>query len=225
MFPIYILAGGLATRLGNISSYTPKSLIDINGKPFLHYQLQKLIENNFIDITLCIGHLGEQIENYIKNSCYSNINISFSHDGPTKLGTGGALKKAIKHQKSPFFVMYGDSYLDIDYKKVQEKYESNKASPLMTIYKNKNMYDKSNVLLDGKVIRYSKKDKMKNAQYIDYGLSIFKNSHLEKFDSSFELSQVQEYFSKKSMIQVYVSKNRFYEVGSLEGISELKSIL
>lgn len=224
MFPIYILAGGLATRLGKISKKTPKCLIKINNKPFIYFQLKNLIENDVHDITLCLGYLSEQVIEYIDNSEFKDIGIKYSFDGEKRLGTGGAIKKAIYNTSSPFFVMYGDSFLNIDYHDAQKGFDAKKG-PLMTIFKNNNLYDTSNVFFDGSVINYSKSNFQLEAKYIDYGLSIFTKDHFKKFDGEFDLSKLQEYFSQKKNLQWYEAKNRFYEIGSMEGLEELKKIL
>ncbi len=224
MYPIYILSGGLATRLGDISKKTPKCLIEINGKPFLHYQLESLIKNNINDITLCLGYLSDMVIEYVKDSEFRDQNISFCFDGKKRLGTGGAIKKAVQKESNPFFVMYGDSYLDINFIDVCKCFD-NRNGPLMTIFKNNNQYDVSNVSFDGKNMKYSKTSNIENAEYIDYGLSIFSREHFENFEGTFDLSTLQEYYSKKNKMQWYVAKKRFYEIGSVKGLKEIKNIL
>jgi len=110
MYDIAILCGGLAKRLGEITTNTPKSLININGKPFIYHQLKLLEKNNFSHIVLCIGHFGEKIQQYVE-SLNLNMKIDFSYDGDFLLGTGGAIKKATNLLSESFFVLYGDSYL------------------------------------------------------------------------------------------------------------------
>tara|TARA_A100001011_G_C14206367_1_gene797967 strand:- start:334 stop:1008 length:675 start_codon:yes stop_codon:yes gene_type:complete len=224
MYPIYILSGGLATRLGDISKKTPKCLLEINGKPFLHYQLKSLIKNNINDVTLCLGHLGDMVVKYVKNSEFRDHNISFCFDGKKRLGTGGAIKQAVQLESTPFFVMYGDSYLDISFKDVYDNFDD-KNGPLMTIFKNNNQYDVSNVSLEGKNLKYSKTLNLDNAEYIDYGLSIFSKEHFKNFEGTFDLSALQEYYSFKNKMQWYIAKKRFYEIGSVKGLEEIKNIL
>jgi len=78
---VVILAGGLATRLRPLAERIPKSMILINGKPFLQYQLGLLKENNIRDIILCVGYLSEQIETYFGDGKRFGVNIKYSKEG------------------------------------------------------------------------------------------------------------------------------------------------
>ena len=96
MFPIIILAGGLATRLRPITEKIPKSLIEINGLPFVYHQLDLLEQKGFNKIHFCLGFLGELVEKAVRESEYfTRISISFSYDGGTLLGTGGTIRNII----------------------------------------------------------------------------------------------------------------------------------
>ena len=226
MYPIYILAGGLAKRLGKISKSTPKCMLPIKGKPFIYYQLKKIKEyNSNISITLCLGHLSEEIVKYIKNSEFQDLNLSFSFDGDKRLGTGGAIKKAVRNETQPFFVMYGDSYLDISFLEVEKKYNPSSPGPLMTIYENNGMYDQSNISLEDGNITYSKSFPQSDSNYIDYGLAIYKKEHFAKDKINFDLSEIQEYYSLKKELQFFETFNRFFEIGSIEGLNEFREFL
>ena len=95
LYPVLILAGGLGTRLGKLSKNSPKSLININGKPFIDYQLKYLKLQGVNEVVICTGYLGEQIKNYVGNGIKFNLQVSYSEDGSKKLGTGGAILKAL----------------------------------------------------------------------------------------------------------------------------------
>ena len=139
---ILILTGGRAKRLGNISKNIPKSLIIFNNKPFLFYQLKLLEKNNFKKIIISTGYLSNKIKNYI-TSINKNLKLKIviSHDGRKILGTGGAIKKALPKLSNNFFIIFGDSYLDINYKKVYLNFIKSKKLGLMTVYKNNNSKD------------------------------------------------------------------------------------
>ena len=89
-----LLCGGLATRLGNLAKTVPKSMIPIEGKPFLEYQVENLKNHSIKDIILCVGHLSEKIEDYFGNGSKFGVNIQYSHDGDKPLGPIGAVKNA-----------------------------------------------------------------------------------------------------------------------------------
>ena len=224
MIPIVILCGGLGTRVQQEYKGIPKSLIPINGIPFLDIQIMSLVKSGFKSFYLSTGYLGELIEDHIsKNSMYKNITIKIIRDSSHALGTGGALKNVAKHISSPFFVIYGDSYLDINYKKMFKTYKLNQG-PMISIYKNYNLFDKSNCWFEGDILRYSK-EHSEIFDYIDYGVSIYENCYFESYHDSFDLSLLQENYSKIGKLQFYKNKKRFYEIGSIQGIKELSQFL
>ena len=218
-----ILAGGFGTRLKSLTVDTPKSMVEINNKPFIFYQLCLLKKNNINNIVICTGHLSSKIENYVGNGKKFNLNISYSYDGESLLGTGGAVKKAANMISGPFFVLYGDSYLDICYKDVYDFYMKNNEKSVMTVIKNQDKWDKSNIVYkDNQIISYKKSFVEDKMEFIDYGLSIFKKDDLNNFNDidNFDLSELHnKLLSKKQLIAFEVYK-RFYEVGSLSGIKE-----
>ena len=223
---IAILAGGLATRLKPISKTIPKSLIEINGKAFIDYQLETIASKKIRNVVICIGNLGEKIRRHIKNGNNFGLNIEYSDEGQKLLGTGGAILKALPLLSENFFVMYGDSYLDFNYQELSSHFLKNKYPIMMAIYKNSNRYDKSNVLLkDNYLINYKKNNLNKNMSFIDYGISImnkklFRNfNHIDKFD----LSEIFEKASNDKLLGGYEVKNRFYEIGSFAGLKDFKN--
>jgi NDP-sugar pyrophosphorylase family protein len=231
MFPIVILAGGLATRLRPITEKIPKSLIEINGVPFVYHQLELLEKKGFKNIHFCIGFLGEQVEKAVKESEYfKRLSITFSYDGNTLLGTGGTIRKIINQLPEYFFVTYGDSYLDIDFYDIQEIFKSKKQYyySLMTVYKNKDLFDTSNVIFENNSIElYSKSRKDLKMSHIDYGVGILSNKCMEIYDKNiiFDLSELYENLSLKKELYGYEVFQRFYEIGSLQGIKDLSNYL
>jgi len=223
MLTVAILAGGLATRLEPILKDTPKSLIEICGKPFIDWQLRLLAQSGINRVVLCTSHKSEMIEKYVGDGTKYGIQINYSKDGPTQLGTGGAIKKATQQLEESFIVLYGDSYLPIDYKSVEGAFKKQNDPALMTIYKNNNELDASNVFFEfGKVKKYSKGSKSSEFNYIDFGLSVFNKSVFSqyKLDDNFDLSETFSALSKANRLAAYEVKDRFYEVGSISGISD-----
>ena len=231
MYSIVILAGGLATRLRPITEKIPKSLIAINGEPFVYHQLGLLEKKGFNKIHFCLGFLGEQVEVAVRKSEYFNrLNISFSYDGEKLLGTGGTIRKIIDQLPSYFFVTYGDSYLDIDFFNVQQLFElkNTNFSSLMTVYKNKDLFDISNVIYENNSIElYSKSKKDTRMAHIDYGVGILSNKCMEIYDKNiiFDLAELYENLSLKKELYGYEVFQRFYEIGSLQGIKDLSNYL
>ena len=135
--PVAILAGGLGTRLGEKTLNKAKVLIDVAGKPFISRQLNYLSDQGIKDIVICVGHLGNQIKNYIGNGSKYNLNVSYSDDSDRLLGTGGSIKKACQILGEHFFILYGDSFLPVNFSLIEKAYFQEKKPVLMTVLKNK----------------------------------------------------------------------------------------
>jgi NDP-sugar pyrophosphorylase family protein len=228
MFPVVILSGGLAKRLHPITKNIPKSLIPIAGKAFVIHQLEYLRKQGIKKVVFCLNHLGEMIENKIGNGKNFSMEITYSYDGLDPLGTGGAIVKALPLLESNFFILYGDSYLPLNFKKVEIVYKSTKKKALMTVFKNNNKFDKSNVMfLNQKLIRYNKENPLKKMNYIDYGLSIVSASIFKKYTNylTFDLAEVYKDLSLKKKLAGLEVHERFYEIGSHIGLKETESYL
>jgi len=228
MLPVAILAGGLATRMKPITEKIPKSLIEVNGKPFILHQLDYLKSQGIQNIVLCIGHLGHMIESLIGDGKALGLNIQYSLDGDKLLGTGGAIKKALPLLSKDFFILYGDSFLPIDYKDVEDAYVSSKKNALITVIKNNNQWDKSNVqFASGELIEYNKHHPNQKMQYIDYGLSILNQSIFDAYleNESFDLSDLYHKLSLHNHLAGFETFERFYEIGSQDGLKETENYL
>ncbi len=226
LFPIVILAGGLASRLGLLSESIPKSLILIDEEPFIAHQLHLLKNQGFEKVILCIGYLGDLIQNYVKNGKQFGLSVTYSKDGDKLLGTAGALYKASLLLDEDFFVLYGDSYLMIDYKATQEAFEKQNKPALMTIFKNHDEGDSSNIEFNNHhIIKYDKKNKTKKMNYIDFGLSLFKKDIFSDKDYLTDLSELYQRLIVKNLLASYEVFQKFYEIGSIKGLNEFKRFI
>ena len=223
-----ILAGGLATRMKPITEKIPKSLIELKGKPFIIHQLSYIKSQGIQKIVLCIGHLGHMIQSLIGNGEALGLDIQYSLDGDKLLGTGGAIKKCLPLLKEDFFVLYGDSFLPINYKNVEEAYVLSKKNALITIVKNNNQWDKSNVEFEsGKLIEYNKHHPNQRMHYIDYGLSVLNQSIFNAYHENepFDLSDLYHKLSLHQHLAGFETFERFYEIGSQDGLKETEDYL
>lgn len=222
-----ILAGGKAKRLGSLTKKTPKSMILINEKPFLEYQIRLLKRNGIKNIVLCVGHLSEAIRKYFGTGRRFGVSIKYSKDGKKLLGTGGALKRAEKLLNDEFFVMYGDSYLPINFRLVFKKFKKSKKLGLMTVYKNRNKYDKSNVALSGGDVKKYDKNRSRNMEYIDYGLSVLSREALAdvKKGKAVSLETILKKLVKEKELAAHKVTKRFYEVGSFSGLEDFEKLV
>ncbi len=228
MLPVAILAGGLATRLRPITEKIPKSLIEVAGEPFICHQMEYLRKQGISSVVLCIGYLGEMIQEVVGDGSRWGMHISYSPDGPSLLGTGGALRQALPLLGGHFFILYGDSYLPIDFSDVEKTYVASGKKGLMTVLKNQNRWDKSNVEFGaGQINEYNKTVIRPQMHYIDYGLGILQSTVLQAYPArqSFDLSKVYNSLSLAGELAGYEVFERFYEIGSHQGISDTQAYL
>jgi NDP-sugar pyrophosphorylase family protein len=223
-----ILAGGLATRLRPITEKIPKSMVRISGKPFLQYQIDLLKKNQITDIVLCVGHLSEQIIDYFGDGRRFGVNIKYSQEKEELLGTAGAIKNAEPLLHEEFMIMYGDSYLMLDYRQIMSYFKQFDKLALMVVYKNFNQYDTSNVIVEDYFVKkYDKKNRTANMIYIDEGLSILRKAALNLVPGG-QVVQLEEFFTqiiaRKEML-AFETKQRFYEIGSFEGLKEFEEFI
>jgi NDP-sugar pyrophosphorylase family protein len=226
--PVAILAGGLATRLRPITEKIPKSLVPVVGKPFLAHQLELLKSRGIQRAVLCVGYLGEMIQREFGDGEKYGVKLDYSLDGEKLLGTGGAIKRALPLLGGEFFVLYGDSYLPVDYAPIAEFFQRSGKPGCMTVYRNEGKYDTSNVVFAGGEIKvYDKKAKLPEMRHIDYGLSLFKRSAFDTFPASqpFDLAEVMGKLVREKQLAGYEVRERFYEIGSPAGLAELEVLL
>jgi NDP-sugar pyrophosphorylase family protein len=221
--PVAILTGGMATRLRPITEKIPKALVEVAGEPFVWRQLDYLRHQNIRDVVLCIGHLGEMIEAAVGDGSRFGLRVSYSSDGSALLGTGGALKKAAPLLGERFFVLYGDSFLPVDFGAVEAAFLASGKPALLTVLKNHNRWDKSNVLfVDGELVEYDKTNARQDFSHIDYGLGALKREVVNRYpaDGPFDLAAVYRALSLAGQLHGYQVFERFYEIGSLAGLRE-----
>ena len=219
-----ILAGGFATRLGPLTINRPKSLVDILGKPFLTYQLELLQAGSITDVVLCIGHLGKQIQETFGDGSKYGIRIRYSQENKP-LGTAGALKNAEPFLNNSFVVMYGDSYLFLDFPKMMSYFTSQNKLGLDTVFKNNDSYDKSNIVVKNNLVaKYSKVEKTKDMVYIDYGAAIFRKEVLRLIPEN-RFSTLEDIFIRlieMEQLLAFEVAERFYEIGSPRGLRDFE---
>jgi NDP-sugar pyrophosphorylase family protein len=174
-----------------------------------------------------VGHFAEQIHDHVGNGSRYGLNVSYSHDGPTPRGTGGAVRNALPLIGEGCWVLYGDSLLDVNYREIFEALPST-ALGLMTVYRNENRYDTSNVLFrNGRLLKYSKTATTPDMTYIDYGLSLLRAEAIERIpaDRQSDLAELYSSLSIAGALAGVEMTRRFYEIGSPKGLREAEEFL
>ena len=228
MLTVAILAGGLATRLRPVTESLPKSLLEVNGEPFAVHQLRLLQSKGIRRVVLCVGHLGEQVQRAIGDGSALGLQVDYSFDGPALLGTAGAIRKALPKLGGSFFVMYGDSYLPCDYAVIARNFESAGVLGMMTVFRNEGKWDTSNVEFEaGKILAYSKTNRIPRMRYIDYGLGVFRAEAFENLPvhKACDLAEVYKDLLKRKRLAAFEVHERFYEIGSPAGLRETAEFL
>lgn len=226
--PVALLAGGMATRLRPITAKIPKLLVEVAGEPFFSHQICLLKKNGLTRIVLCVGYLGDMIVEQYGDGSKWGVEIQYSFDGEKLLGTGGALIRALPKLGDAFYVLYGDSYLPVDYQAVGRSFLESGRLGLMTVFENREAYDASNVWFeDGRIRHYSKKEKLPQMKHIDYGLGLFRAAAFAPYPRNevVDLATVQTDLVQRGELAGYEMKQRFYEIGSHAGLQELDGLL
>ncbi len=156
------------------------------------------------------------------------VTVEYVVDGPTLLGTGGAVRRAIDYLGPEFLVTYCDSWLDAPYAPVVEAFHASGRPALMCVFRNENRWDASNVHFENGVIRlYSKRFRLSKMQHIDWGLAILKASAVatRPMGKPWDLAELYEELSISGRLAGYEMTRKFYEIGSFEGLAETNRLL
>lgn len=225
--PVAILAGGLATRLGPVTAAIPKSLVDVGGRPFAEHQVALLRRHGLTDIVFLVGHLGAMVRDALGDGARLGVRIRYVFDGPSALGTGGAIRRALPALGATFLVLYGDSYLECDYAAIERVFAASGKSGLMTVCRNDDQWDRSNVLMeDGRITRYDKERTTPDMRHIDYGLGVFTASAFAgRGEQAFDLAAVYRDLLADDDLASFEVPARFYEIGSPSGLAATRDYI
>jgi NDP-sugar pyrophosphorylase family protein len=224
-----ILAGGLGTRLGELTKTVPKTMVQVDGKPFLQHQIELLKRNGIDDFVLCISYLGELVERYFGGGDRLGVTIRYSHDGPRLLGGAGALKRAEPLLEERFFVTYGDAYLRLDYRGLMSTLVESGRLGVMAVYHNRGRYGRSDIVVsDGFVTRYDKSDRSGRMEWVNFGVSALRREALTLAgDSGMECGE-EEFYGKlidRGELAAFPVDDRFYEIGTPESLREFERFI
>lgn len=224
-----ILAGGLATRLGELAAHTPKSMLEVAGRPFIAWQLERIAGSGIDRVVLCIGHLGGAIAEFVGDGSRFGLSVAYSDEGESLLGTAGALRHAVALLDDAFLVTYGDSLLQFDYSApLCDLIGHGEALGTMSVFRNAGRWDASNVSLSGERVGvYAKGVSDPTLDHIDYGATALRRRVVEKLVSGapIGLDHVQAELAARGLLRAHVATERFYEIGSPAGLAELDQAL
>jgi NDP-sugar pyrophosphorylase family protein len=224
--PVCILAGGRGTRLGALASDRPKPLIEVAGEPFLIHQLRQLAHHAAREVVVCVGHRGEMIESEIGASRFG-MRVRYSYDGPGLDGTLGAIRRALALLPERFLVLYGDTYLRVDFAAASRAWLDSGLPALMVVLRNQGRWDASNARYqEGRVVAYDKRAPTAQMDWIDYGLGGLCAGALggvSEFDR--DLATLYNQLARQGQLCGYPATERFYEIGTPGALAETEGFL
>lgn len=226
MPPVCVLAGGRGTRLREATRDRPKGLIEVAGQPFLVHQLRLLARNGVTRVVLCVGFLGEMVEEAIGPD-REGVEIAYSYDSPELDGTLGAIRRAAPLLGDRFLVLYGDTFLRVDYRDVADSWARSGLPAAMTVLRNENRWEASNAAFDaGRVTRYDKERPSPDMAFVDYGLGGLTPGVIDLAgDGAAELSDLYSVLAARRLLFGYEATERFYEIGRTESLRETDAFL
>jgi NDP-sugar pyrophosphorylase family protein len=212
--------------LGERVRDTPKPLLEVAGEPFLVHQLRLLAACGASEVVLCVGYRGEQIESHIGGERFG-IRIQYSFDAPGLDGTLGAIRRALPLLGERFLVLYGDTYLRIDYADVARVWRDSELPAVMSVLRNDGRWDISNVDFEaGRVLAYDKVAPTPDMRWIDYGLGGLTPDVLSAVgEDESDLAQLYQRLAAQGRLCGYQATKRFYEIGTPAGLKEADAFL
>jgi NDP-sugar pyrophosphorylase family protein len=224
-----ILAGGLGTRLWPLTRQVPKPMVPVAGVPYLEHQLRLLKKQSILDIVLLTGYLGEQVEEYFGDGGSLGLAIRYSRE-PQPRGTAGALREARSLLAGTFLLIYGDSYLPIDYAAVFERLGRSGAQGLVVVYDNqRDTSVKNNIDVDSSgFVTVYEKDSGRILSYVEAGVLAFRKSCLDLIPPAGAVSLEREIFPlliAKRQLAAHITRQRFYDIGTAERLKAIEEFL
>ncbi|MBN2421629.1 NDP-sugar synthase [Candidatus Woesearchaeota archaeon] len=233
---VVIICGGLATRMHPLTEKMPKSMIEVNEKPLLWYQLQLLKKQGITDIILCVGHLSERIKDYFKEGKELGVNLTYSQEKEL-LGTAGAVKNINPDLiEDTFGVLYGDIISDLTFKDMLEFHNANNsAATILMRIKDKIGSSLINVKPDFQIIEFIERPspeflegflKQGKKNWVNSGIYVINKDVLDyipenrKFDFAYDLFPLLLKQNKKLM--GFPVKGFWKELGKIERIKEFE---
>jgi NDP-sugar pyrophosphorylase family protein len=218
---VLILAAGFGVRLREMIHGRPKPMAPVGDRPFLEHLILHLKKNNFKDIVLAVGYLSDYIVNYFKDGKKWGVNISYSVDS-RPLGTAGTIKHAEQFFKSDFFVLNGDTFIDIDFNKIKEFHGQKKAD--VTIAVTRQFHGRGGLIKVKKDNRIESFDEISNKKpggkgFNNAGLYIFNPRVLQHLNKGERTSLEKDLFplliKKQYRLFSYPIK-KYLDIGSSE---------
>ncbi|MDB5071256.1 MAG: Nucleotidyl transferase family protein [Candidatus Eremiobacteraeota bacterium] len=228
MLPVAILCGGKGTRIAALAGDLPKALVPVAGEPFLAHQLRWLRDAGATNVVLLTGYRGDRIRAFAGDGAAFGLRIAYSDDGAAARGTAGAIVRAIPLLGEAFITVYGDALLGADPARVEDALRA-PYDGVMTVYRNEDRRQASNVRTDGeRVTAYDKHAPSGTMTHIDYGINAFHAADFARVaaaDAPADLAVVHRELIERGTLRALEVAERWYEIGSPAGLAETERYL
>jgi histidinol-phosphate phosphatase family protein len=144
---VAILAGGMGTRLRERSGDLPKPMVPVLGKPVLHHQIALCRQHGFTHIALLVQHRHEKISEYFGDGSAFGVRISYAIEDEPR-GPSGALRDALPLLADRFLLLYGDTFMDVDLRKLWNAHAAAGAAGTLFLHPNDHPQDSDLVDID-----------------------------------------------------------------------------
>ena len=219
---LVLLAGGLGSRLGKLTSQIPKPLIRIGKKSIIEIVIEHYLEQGIKKIVVLVGYKKEKIIKVLKKKFF-DINISFIKEKKL-LGTGGALRLARKKLDKEFFLANSDTYFKVNLKKIKNLVNKKKFVIVLSLIKASTKGKLSNLRLKKSKVFFSKKNiNLKNAGVYYINKKIIK--YIKKSDSSLEEDVISRLIKKGYVIGKKFPNNNFIDIGTKKDLNLAKKLI
>ena len=225
---VVILCGGLGTRLQSVVSDRPKSLARLRERPFLEWQLLSLQTMGFRNVVLCIGYMGEAIQEYAENGAFKGLCIQYVEEAEPR-GTGGALRGALPHLRTdPVVVLNGDSWCHLDFEQLLHwsRTKQSKATIALTHVPDTARYGRVELNDHEEIETFEEKGRFSAPGWINAGIYVLSQEFISGIPEQYPISLERDIFPKwvGSGLYGYPKGQKFFDIGTPDSYAQAEVI-
>ena len=221
---VVILAGGLGTRMSEITKTIPKPMVKILNKPILIHIMEHYYKYGFKEFYIALGYKGKVIKNFFKGKKFK-WKTHLIETGK-KTMTGGRLKRLSKFLKNDHFLMtYGDGISNVNIKKLIQFHRKNKKIATLTAVRPPARF--GSIKINGKIVKVFREKSKLDEGWINGGFFVFDPKVFEyiKNDSTFLEKEPLEIISKKKQLIAYKHEGFWHCMDTLRDKNFIEKIL
>lgn len=212
-----ILCGGLGTRLRPLTTAVTKCMLEFEGRPFLEYIINYYKNQGIKEFVLSVGHLKESIIDHFQDGSKWSVNIKYcKEDSP--LGTGGAIKKAEPMLNNEFFVANGDTFTQLNLKKIENFHKAHHSLCTICVKKSARGQNSGHVTFDNnhKIINF-KSEEIKKEGFVSTGIYLINKTFLDRFPDGRSSIEDDIFPHAKGLVTACPIENGYFiDIGTFE---------